>query len=159
MFGKLTGRDVLLWLIAFFGLVIAVNAYFITISVTTFRGEDEQKPYLQGIEYNRTLARHAEQAKLDWNASMSATRLASGVVRVAIAVADAQGRPQMQLKLFGELRHPSDETRDHTIVLRESGKGRYIADIKGVAPGAWDVIVQNASRTEPFEAVRRMWVP
>lgn len=159
MFGKLTGRDVLLWLIAFFGLIIAVNAYFITLSVTTFRGEDEQKPYLQGIEYNQTLARHAKQAKLDWKASMSATRLASGVVRVAVIVADAQDRPQTQLKLAGELRHPSDETRDHAIMLRESGKGRYIADIRGVAPGAWDVIVHNTSPTEPFDAARRVWVP
>lgn len=159
MFGKLTGRDVLLWLIAFFGLIIAVNAYFITISVTTFRGEDEQKPYLQGIEYNQTLARHAEQAKLDWNASMSAMRLASGAVRLVVTVADAQGHPQTQLRLSGELRHPSDETRDHAILLRESGKGRYIADIKGVAPGAWDVIVHDTSESRPFDAARRVWVP
>ena len=58
---KLTGRGVLLILAGFFGVIILTNAIFITAAVRTFRGEDEAKPYLQGVEYNRTLVRRAEQ--------------------------------------------------------------------------------------------------
>jgi len=158
MTGRLTGGKVLLWLIGFFGVIIAINVYFITISITTFRGEDEQKPYLQGIEYNQTLERRAEQEKLRWDATISASRLASGAVRVTVTIADARGLPQTQVKLSGELRHPSDENRDHAIVLHEAGGGRYEADVKGVAPGAWDIIVQSPSANRPFEAVRRLWI-
>lgn len=158
MTGKLTGGGVLLWLIGFFGVIIAINVYFITASVITFRGEDEQKPYLQGIEYNQTLERRAEQEKLNWNATISASRLKSGAVRVTVTIADARGLPQTRVKLSGELRHPADENRDHAIVLHEAGGGRYETDVRGVAPGAWDVIVESASRSRPFEAIRRLWI-
>jgi len=159
MFGRLTGRDVLFWLIAFFGLIVAVNAYFITISITTFRGEDEQKPYLQGIEYNQTLREHAEQARLNWTASISASRIASGAVKIVVLLDDVNGNPRSDAVLAGELRHPSDETRDHAIVLHEVEKGRYVADVMAVAPGAWDVLIKSSSKAEPFDAVRRVWIP
>ena len=74
---QLTGRGVLIWLIGFFGVIIAMNAYFVTVSSRTFRGEDEQKPYLQGVEYNQTLARHAEQSALRWTAVVTANRKTS----------------------------------------------------------------------------------
>lgn len=155
---RLTGGGVLLWLIGFFGVIVAINVYFITMSITTFRGEDEQKPYLQGIEYNQTLARRAEQEKLNWSATISANRLTTGAVRVTVTIANALGHPQTQVKLSGELRHPADENRDRAISLHEVGGGRYQADIKGVSPGAWDVIVESASKNQPFEAERRLWV-
>jgi hypothetical protein len=39
----LTGRGVLAWLVAFFGIIFATNAIFIAMAVKTFSGEDEQK--------------------------------------------------------------------------------------------------------------------
>lgn len=158
MTGKLTGKGVLLWLGGFFAVVIAVNAYFIAASVNTFSGEDEQKPYLQGIEYNRTLAERAEQAKLNWSATITAIRLASGDVRVIVTVADSQGVPQSHIRLSAEFRHPADENRDHTVSLRDVGDGRYEADIKGVAPGGWDVVVDSSTQNAPFQAERRLFV-
>ncbi|MEI7790042.1 MAG: FixH family protein, partial [Alphaproteobacteria bacterium] len=52
MIKTLTGRGVLLCLAGFFGLIFVTNAIFITEAVKTFRGEDEQLPYLQGVAYN-----------------------------------------------------------------------------------------------------------
>ena len=74
----LTGRGVLFWLALFFGVVILTNAIFVTAAVKTFRGEDEQKPYLQGIAYNQTLARRAEQVELGWRAVIAAERSGDG---------------------------------------------------------------------------------
>lgn len=155
----LTGRGVLLWLFAFFGLIFATNAYFITVSVKTFRGEDEQKPYLQGVEYNDTLARRTEQRKIGWKAAMSATRLASGEVRVSVALVQANGRPETNTALHGELRHPADENRDRDLTLKETQPGIYQTDLINVSPGSWDVLVSNTDKATPFEAVRRLWIP
>lgn len=154
---ELTGRKVLIWLVASFAVVFAVNIYFIVIAVQTFRGEDEQKPYLQGVEYNQTLARRAEQEKLGWKASIGAQRLASGAVRVAVTLKQPNGAPETKQNLTGELRHPADETRDRALRLHEAGPGEYVAEIPGVSAGAWDVIV--AAQQSPFEASRRLWVP
>jgi len=153
----LTGRDVLLSLIAIFGLIFAVNTAFIVISVRTYRGEDEQKPYLQGVEYNHTLAERAKQSDLGWKASIGASRLANGKARIAVSLIQSDGKPMTHAVLVGELRHPADEHRDVPLTLHETGAGEYQADID-VARGAWDVIVRETG-SQPFEASRRLWVP
>ena len=156
---ELTGRGVLAWLSFFFISIFAVNAYFIYAAVSTFRGEDEQKPYLQGIEYGQTLARRAEQTRLGWKAAIVVKRLPSGYVRVDIALRKADGAPARDVKLGGELRHPADETRDHPLRLVEVRTGEYEADVAGVSVGAWDVVVNSSPNGAPFEASRRLWVP
>jgi nitrogen fixation protein FixH len=155
----LTGRGVLLWLGAFFGIIFATNAYYITIAVKSFSGEDEQKPYLQGVEYNDTLARRALQKKLDWRAAVAASRLPSGNVRIEVDLVQASGAPEIGARLAGELRHPANENRDRTLDLREAAPGRYQADLANVSTGSWDVMVNSGAKDAPFEAVRRVWVP
>ena len=156
---ELTGRGVLIWLIGFFVVIMAVNFAFIFVSVDTFRGEDEQKPYLQGIEYNATLAHRAAQARLGWHAEISATRLASGQVRVLVSLRDASGSPHALAAASAELRHPSDENRDRTLALTPTSPGRYVADAGGVPSGAWDVVITGRAHDAPFEASRRLRVP
>lgn len=158
MTDRLTGRGVLLWLFIFFGVIIAVNSYFIVIASRTFSGEDEDKPYLQGVEFNHILARHAEQAALGWKAAISATRLSSGVVSVEIRMRDRTGNPVAWTGLVGELRHPSDENRDRALRWTQTGPGTYQARLSGVAPGIWDVLVHSVNDQTPFDAERRLWV-
>lgn len=157
MSGKLTGRGVLVWLLGFFGVILAMNVYFITVSARTFRGEDEQKPYLQGVEYNDTLARRARQQGLGWQATVSAQREPGGIVTVLVRVEARDHTLQKGVKLAGELRHPADENRDHDLHFVEAAPGFYRAETRGVAPGAWDVLL-HAQGSVPFEADRRLWL-
>jgi nitrogen fixation protein FixH len=152
----LTGRGVLLWFIGFFGIIFATNAYFITVAVKTFRGEDEQLPYLQGVEYNDTLAHRALQKKLGWQASISAVRHPDGSVRVSVVLRQPDGKAPPAERLSGELRHPSDENRDQALHLMSEGSGAYHADLPKVSRGIWDVVLKSDKRDTPFEAVRRV---
>jgi len=154
----LTGRGVSFWLAGFFGLIFATNAIFITAAVKTFRGEDEQRPYLQGALYNQTLARRAEQARLGWQAGITARRTLSGNVRVVVQLRQRNGDPQTQASLTGELRHPADENRDRPLFFSEISPGVYQAASAGIAPGNWDVLVSNQGH-DPFQASRRLWLP
>ena len=154
----LTGRGVLLWLVLFFGVVIATDTIFVTLAVKTFRGEDEAKPYLQGIAYNQTLARRAEQAELGWRAVIAAERSGDKGAVVDLDVVDSKGAPKAGLILTGALRHPSDENRDRPIRFRELSPGHYRSEVENVRPGDWDVIARTEQGT-PFEASRRLWVP
>ena len=153
---KLTGRGVLIWLFAFFGIIFAMNSYFIIVSLRTFRGEDEQKPYLQGISFNQTLARRAEQQALGWKATITAKRLADGHVRIEITTRDRNGSAVEAPGLAGELRHPSDENRDQVFQLNAAAPGLYRAELTGVPAGIWDVLVHSSGA--PFDAGRRIWV-
>jgi len=159
MIRTLTGRGVLLWLAGFFAVIFAVNVGFIVVSVDTFRGEDEQKPYLQGIEYNQTLARRAVQARLGWTADVTAERAPTGKVRVVVALRDRSGAPQDRATLAAQLRHPADENRDRELRLTEIGPGRYLADAGNISAGAWDIVISNGAADAPFEASARLWVP
>ncbi len=152
----LTGRGVLLWLTGFFGLIFATNAAFITVAVKTFRGEDEQLPYLQGVEYNDTLAHRALQKKLGWQATISAVRHPDGSVRVGVSLRQPNGKAPPAERISGELRHPSDENRDQVLRLVSEGGGAYHADLPNVSRGIWDVVLKSDKGNAPFEAVRRV---
>lgn len=155
----LTGRGVLLYLVAFFGVIIAVNAYFAYVAVGTFRGEDDLKPYQEGVEYNQTLARRAAQERLGWKAVFDVVRTAPAKVHVRVALTTRSGKPEDRAVLSGEFRHPADENRDRSVRLVETRAGEYEGDVTGVTPGAWDVIVTDAAKSAPFEATRRVWIP
>ncbi len=158
MNGKLTGGDVLIWLAGFFGLILLTNIVFVTMAVRTFRGEDEQHPYLQGIQYNQTLAQRAEQVHRGWQASISASRLPSGVVRTTVLLVGPDKKPQDGVLLAGLLRHPADENLDRPLQFQQIAPGRHEAVITGVRPGNWDVLVFSKAKP-PFHASRRLWVP
>lgn len=154
----LTGRGVLLWLGGFFGIIFATNAIFITEAVKTFRGEDEQLPYLQGVTYNQTLEHRAVQKKLGWHASIAAQRVSAGTIDVIVQLHRRDGSPETQVTMTGALRHPTDENRDRPLRFSEISAGVYRAELAGVAPGNWDVLVSNQNG-EPFQASRRLWLP
>ncbi|MBI1329703.1 MAG: ferredoxin [Alphaproteobacteria bacterium] len=157
MIGTWTGRKTLVTLLASFGVVFAVNGYFVTEALKTFSGGEDQHPYLQGLEFNQTLARHAEQAGLGWRASLDVVRAPTGAAEVVVSVADRAGRPLSGLKLTGELRHPTNSARDHALTFADEGSGRYVAETKGLTSGAWEAHIASASG-DPFEATRRLWL-
>ena len=46
---ELTGRMVLIWLVAFFAVVAAVNAIMIDAAISTFAGLESDSPYQAGL--------------------------------------------------------------------------------------------------------------
>jgi nitrogen fixation protein FixH len=154
----LTGRGVLLWLTVFFGIIFATNFYFVTAAIKTFSGEDVGDPYMMGVEYNSTLGRRAAQRKLGWTSTISADRLPGGHVRINVTLTHADGSPETGSKLEGRLRHPANGGLDRTLEFKQSAAGVYQAELSGVRPGAWDVIVNTPAQGTPFEATRRMWL-
>ena len=144
---------------ATFAVVLAVNVLFIVKAYTTFSGEDEQKPYMQGIEYNQTLDRRALQARLGWKATVAVTRIGQGGANVLVSLSDRSGVPIAHVVLGALLKHPSDAGKDRQIVLHPIGDGRYEGTALNVPTGAWDVTVEAKNTVAtPFEAVRRVWL-
>ena len=61
---KITGWHVLFSVIAFFGVITAVNAVMISYAVKSFPGEDQKKSYMQGLQYNKVLEEKKLQEQL-----------------------------------------------------------------------------------------------
>ena len=149
----LTGRHVLMWLAGFFGVVIAANVWFVTMSIESFHGEDRQRPYQQGLAYNQTLALRSRQQAEGWQASLT---LEGRWLRLAVTRRD--GAPVEGLRLAGVLQHPADTFHDTPITLKAIGQGVYEGRIGDAGHGRRIAVIRAEGPT-PFETERRIWLP
>ncbi len=148
---RVTGWHVLFSVVAFFGVVIAVDSLFLVLAYRSHPGQVSVTPYEDGLAYNRAVAQRRAQAAMGWTATAATD--ARGVV---VEVADAQGQPVSGLKLTGLLRRPATEAGELPLKFEEAAPGRYRAPAKPAA-GAWDVHVQTQGQV--FQAERRLTWP
>ena len=162
---RLTGRHVLIAMLAFFGIVVGVNITFVHLALSTWTGLTDHDSYRTGLSWNRTLEQDAAQKALGWTTdidSRSAWSEASQGWRLAVTlvVRDAQGRPVDGLVIDGEARHPVAEADDRTLTFAGTPGGVYAGT--AILPGAgnWELkLIATAAdgsvyRTDTVAAVR-----
>ena len=133
---EVRGWHVLVMLLAFFGAIIAVNVGFALVAVRSFPGEDVRRSYLQGLQYNQTLAERRAQAARGWRASAGLTGSEQiAVVEVNIAARD--GTPLAALTLNGVLQRPTDARLDLDLAFEQIAPGRFAARVNAPQPGRW----------------------
>lgn len=156
---ELTGRRVLLYMMIFFGFMFAVNGTFLYFAITTHPGEDVKKSYLQGLQYNETLAARARQSELGWKAAIG---FSPDQTEVLVQLQDASDMNLRGLDIVGELRHLSSRNGDQTLVFERGSDGLYTAPITVPAQGTWSIRIDAVSETDPdtrFEARKELRVP
>ncbi len=141
----LKGWHVLIYMLGFFALVFVVNGIFLYQAIVSFPGEDTRNSYLQGLDYNATLATRAEQAALGWTAAMGTE---GGVLMLELRDADAA--PLSNFEATALLRRPSTTADDTLIELVPAGAGQYAGDISGLEAGEWRIV---ATVTDPQTGV------
>lgn len=156
---RLSGRAILLMLLAFFGVVLAVNAVFVAFALRSFTGLSTERPYQRGLEWNRELAAVAAQKSRGW--SVSAEVVADGgEARILVSFADAAGRPLDGLTVRGELRRPASQGSDVAAPLAAEGDGRYGAAVTLPLRGQWDLRIEaQAADGAPYILEKRLWLP
>lgn len=122
MSGQLRGVHVFAILAVFFMVMFAVNGVFIWRAVTTFPGEEVEKSYLQGLDYNATLEQRAAQSELGWDVEIGVDP--SNAERLFVRVVDRAGSPVGNLDLNVRQR-------------RYGGAGESAYALKSVEPGAY----------------------
>jgi nitrogen fixation protein FixH len=144
----LTGRTVLLLLLAFFGVVIGVNSIMIALAIGTMPGLESEKPYQAGVAYNAEIEAAREQSNRHWTVLSHVSRDAQGRTAISVDARDAGGAPLTGLTVTVRLLRPADQRSDRTIALGESGPGGYQGEAGGVAAGAWDVEIDAARASQ-----------
>ena len=135
-----TGRVVLAWLVAFFGIVFAVNGIMVKAATSTFGGVETHSSYKAGLMFEQEVERARAQDDLHWRVSGHITRGAKGDAALDVTVRDAGGKAVPGLKAEARLAHPADERLDRDIELHAAGAGAF----RGIAEaqaGRWDLIV------------------
>ncbi|MFQ5562789.1 MAG: FixH family protein [Parvularculaceae bacterium] len=136
---RIKGWHVLAGVLAFFAVVIAANIVFMTLALRSFPGQEEEKPYLQGLNYNDALADRRRQEALGWRAVVEeAARREDNAGLVALSFEDRTGAPLDGLEVTGALERPASEAA-HPVEFVHTSAGRYEVVIEELGAGVWDL--------------------
>jgi len=133
------GWHVAAGVVAFFVVVIGVDAAFLVTAYRTHPGQVAPRPYEAGLIYNAELERLRVQDALGWRAGVEARQGGLNVL-----MQDREGRPLAGLKVSATLQRPATEQGRAEIVLEETAPGEYGAD--RALSGAWDVRIDAKDR-------------
>ena len=129
----LTGWHMLGIVLAFFGVIIAVNIALAVAATGTFPGLVVENSYVASQHYDDLLARAREQDKVGWRDDLKAD---GGVLRFSLS--RGAGEPLRDLSVIAHVGRPSTTAEDRVLDLAPAGDGSYIAN-EALPPGLWEV--------------------
>lgn len=156
--GQLRGRDVFVAIAAFFGVIIAVNGYFLYVALSSHSGVVAVEPYRKGLAYNDRIAADERQMLLGWSVALEVER--SGQLRLALT--DRNDTPVSGVIISGTVGRPATGASDQSVALREIAPGRYGASVAELGAGSWivslDVIDRQIGVSPVYRLRRRVWL-
>ena len=147
------GWHVAAGVVAFFVVIIGVNAVFLTMAYRTHPGQVAPRPYEAGLLYNTELERLRVQEALGWRAALEARPDA-----LIVLLQDRDGQPVRGLKVTATMLRPATEQGRSVLNLTETAPGHYAAPRGGLS-GAWDARVDAPGGGHSFVAERRLTWP
>jgi nitrogen fixation protein FixH len=155
----ITGRHVLIAIVAFFGVVFAVNAYFIRAALSTHTGVVANEPYRKGLKYNERIAEGEQQALLGWRDEIA---LSPDGQALTVRLVDKNGAPVRGLAVKAILGRPATTAEDAVLPLVENDAGRYEAATGLREPGGYiaSIEVSNSAgegAAVVYRARTRLW--
>lgn len=150
----ISGKHVLFGIIAFFAVVIGVDATFITLAVQSHPGEQVKNSYVLGLDYNREVKRREAQSELGWSAQAGLTDGGVFVVRLN----EATGEPVTGLKVSARMHVAGQRADGQLLQLTERAPGEYAAQIEtlGSAKIEAEISAKYADGPDVFEAQKTL---
>lgn len=134
--GPFTGWHMLAIMVAFFGVVIAVNVTMMTIARGSFGGIVVENSYVASQEFNGWLRAARAQEALGW-------QVASDVAADRSVTISVNGAPD-PLAVTAMARHPLGRQPDQALTFRRATDGRYVSTAP-LPKGRWTLRLQLAS--------------
>ena len=132
---QIRGWHVLVAFVAFFAVVIGIDAAMIYAAYKTFPGQTAKNPYEAGLAFNRQLLRREHERRMGWQVVAAVEPDRS----LTLQVRDAAGRPLDGLKSHLRLERPATTNGAFSAPMKALGDGAYSADTRRLPPGAWDL--------------------
>jgi len=139
----LTGRLVLIMLLAFFGIVFGVNFALMKLAISTLPGTEVDSAYSASLGYEKEIAAAHDQTARKWQVDAHIERDAGGGAILQVEARDGSGQLMTGLKFQGTLERPTDKRADLAVSLAEVGIGIYRGSAPVVAPGQWDLVLEG----------------
>ncbi len=150
---EFTGRHMLAIILAFFGVVIAVNLTMATLASTSWTGLVVENTYVASQQFNEKAEEGRAQAALGWTGQLT---IAWGEVRYGII--DAAGKPVSLHGVKVLFRHPAYEKADESVTLALVS-GQEFAAQHVPRDGVWIIEIDaDAGLAKPYRDVRRVMI-
>lgn len=150
---EFTGRHMLAIILAFFGVVIAVNVTMATVARKSWSGLVVANTYVASQQFNGRAEQARRQAALGWTATLTVN---AGVVRYSIA--DRAGRAVGLSAVTATFRRPVGTADDRTLAFAPLTADTMEATAD-LADGVWIVdLTADAGLAEPYREARRILV-
>lgn len=155
---SLTGRRVLVALLAFFGVTVLANGALVVTALESWSGLIGPKPYEHGLAYNRTLEAARAQQALGWQVrpDFAPTGPRTGVI--SVAARDSSGTPLDGADVRAVVVRPTQAGHDFEVTFSPHGDGRYDAAVEFPLPGQWDVAILVEAGGHAFRTASRIRV-
>lgn len=155
---QLRARHVLIIFCGFFGVVFAINGYFLYSALATHTGVVAIEPYRKGLAYNTRIAASDAQIAQGWSDVVMVDREGG----VSLELRDAQGGPVSGLLISGTVGRPATSREDKVLTFEDLSGGRYRASGFRLDEGAWIVTLEarrKISDAQPeYRMRRRLWL-
>jgi nitrogen fixation protein FixH len=150
---EFTGGHLLALMIAFFGVIIAVNLTLATFARSSWTGTVVANSYVASQHFNERAAEGRAQAALGWSGSLE---IGSG--GISYRLVDKSGSPIPLRAVKVSLRRPAYAAEDQTIELASAGEGTFTWE-NVIRDGIWIAEVHaDAGMAAPYREVRRIVV-
>ena len=98
----------------FFAVIFVVNAIYIYIAETTWRGVSTQDSYQKGLSYNQIFTTAKKQKELGWSAKTSYKKLDKNVVLFSVDLRDKNKNIISDAAVNLDFKRPVQEGYDFT---------------------------------------------
>lgn len=144
---ELTGGMVLYLMVAFFAVVIGVNAFMAHEALSTFGGLETDSSYKAGQMFERDVAMAKAQDAKHWHVDAKVTPAADGGALLDIIARDAAGAPLAGMAATAVFARPTDQRLDRTVAVSENAPGHFHGSAD-IAAGQWDLIIELSRQGE-----------
>lgn len=148
-----TGRHMLAAMVAFFGVIVGVNATMATLAIKSWTGLVVQNSYVASQEFNDRARAGRAQAALGWDIELA---YSNGELRYRVVRGNGTAVEFTGLEVA--LGRPAYEADDTTIVPAPTDDGGFASNVR-LGDGQWIVRVSaEAGLAEPWLDIRRIHV-
>ena len=137
----ITGRFVLITVVAFFAVVITVNVVMMRLAIATLPGTEVDSAYSASLAYQGEIAAAHRQDNRNWKVDAHIERAGDGSARLNVQAHDGSGVVLSGLSVSATLERPTDRRADQVFVVEENSGGGYRGSAQGVAAGQWDLVI------------------
>lgn len=149
---EFTGWHMLVIMLAFFGVIIAVNVTMAVLAGRSWTGLVVKNSYVASQRFNEDLAEARRQAARGWTSQLDYRD-----AHFAFALKDRRGQPVVLDDLMVAVGRPASEAQDQTVALRHVGGGRYRGDVV-LEPGIWMLRITGGAAENAYRRDSRIEV-